>query len=187
MKAKRAKRPKAQLTPENSAAGLSAALDLASQPNYLGSPEVVHQLLQQLLSVTIEYHADRVPYAEYDKSVDAVALAFSKDDSGYTKMPGWHTEQGLGKLVIVCFNLDPQYFEGDNLGYILQEGFAFVGTKIRELLKGYQADPKAQWDPDALRQLNDLHQFLTSVMLGTNELHFRGRTLKDFSWKPVVA
>lgn len=86
------------------------------------------------------------------------------------------------KLVHSC-NLDEDYCEGENLCCLVSEGLAALQLTIGELLSGFETDDDAQWERDALPQLNELHRFATAVMLGTNSVTHPDITLRDFSWE----
>lgn len=98
-------------------------------------------------------------------------------------MPGWHSVKQIGKALVHSCNLDEDYCEGENLCCLVAEGLAALQLKIGELLRGFEADDNAQWERDALPQLNELHRFATAVMLGTNNVTHPGITLRDFIWK----
>jgi hypothetical protein len=55
------------------------------------------------------------------------------------------------------------------------------------MLRGFTEDPDARWDPHALEQLKQLHDWSVQVFLGTNERQHSGVTLSDFRWRPVAS
>lgn len=125
--------------------------------------------------------------ATYEQGVrvnSEVASAFATDE-GYTRMPGWHTSNMLGNAIIESFNLDVDYYKGENLFYIVSEGLCAVSIHISEMLKAINQDPKANWNEHALPRLNELYDFVVAVLLGTNSVSHPGKSLKDFSWMPV--
>lgn len=103
--------------------------------------------------------------------------------AGYTRMPGWHSADQLGKALVSFCNLDEDYCEGENLCCLVAEGLAALKLKIIELLQAFEADNDAQWERDALPQLNEVHHFATAVLLGSNSVTHPELTLRDFSWK----
>ena len=66
---------------------------------------------------------------------------------------------------------------------VVSEGLAAVSLKIHELVNAFQSDSAGEWDRDAMPQLTELSRFVTSVMMGTNEVFYPGKHLKDFTWK----
>jgi hypothetical protein len=177
---------------ESGPTGLLAAIELAAQPNYLGSPDVVSALVKRIFEIEVDKRTGRATYAQGLAVNQKVTNAFTGDDSRFARMPGWHAaawpddgSMWLGKAVIKYFNLDPGYYHGESMSCILSEGFAGLGLHIQEMLKAFEADDATQWNPDALMQLNEVQQFVVSVLLGTNVLLHGDRTLKDFGWRRV--
>lgn len=167
--------------------GFVAGLLLATQPKYLGSPSVVSELVSRLFDAMVRQRIGKAAYADIRRAEDEIVAAFTDEAAGYTRMPGWHSEAQLGEAFIKYMGLDPEYHGGESLAYILSEGLCGLQRKIREMLNGFQADPIATWDPHGLAQLNDLHRFVTTVLLGTNVLEFGEKTLDDFAWRNVDA
>ncbi|PNF87026.1 hypothetical protein CXK93_04920 [Stutzerimonas decontaminans] len=163
--------------------GFAQALLQSTQPGYLGSPQVVGELLQELFIAVVEQREGTVVRGAPLAVIKKLSVIFSEDTEGYIRMPGWHSEQQLGKALVHCCNLDEDYCEGENLCCLVAEGLVALQLKIGELLSGFETDDNAQWERDALPQLNELHRFATAVMLGSNSLSHPDLTLKDFSWK----
>lgn len=165
--------------------GFAAALDLSMQPNYLGSPDIVSKAVGEYIAAVIDRHAERITFGELDKKNIEIGRIFGGEDQDFTIMPGWHNAECLGSAVVVHFNMDSEYFAGESLIGILSEGFAAVSLQIGEILDGFQKDPTAQWDPDGVLQIKKVHQFVTTVLMGTNDVYYPGKKLKDFRWGRV--
>lgn len=163
--------------------GFAQALLQSTQPGYLGSPQVVGDLLQELFIATIEQRKGTVERGASLAVIKRLSVIFSEDTEGYTRMPGWHSEHQLGKALVHFCNLDEAYCEGENLCCLITEGLAALKLKIGELLSAFEADEGAQWERDALPQLNELHHFATAVMLGSNSVTHPDTRLSDFAWK----
>ncbi|MEZ0196568.1 MULTISPECIES: NUDIX hydrolase [Pseudomonas] len=163
--------------------GFAQALLQSTQPGYLGSPQVVGDLLQELFITVVEQRKGAIKKGASLAVIKKLSVIFSEDTEGYIRMPGWHSEQQLGKALVHCCNLDEGYCEGENLYCLVAEGLAALQLKIGELLSGFEADHNAQWERDALPQLNELHRFATAVMLGSNSVSHPNLTLRDFIWK----
>jgi hypothetical protein len=91
----------------------------------------------------------------------------------------------LGNTIIESFNLDVDYYKGENLFCLVSEGLCGVSLHISKMLKAFSQDPKANWNEHALPQLNELFSFVVAVLLGTNSVSHPGKSLKDFSWMSV--
>ncbi|MDQ2693789.1 MAG: hypothetical protein M3Z21_00150 [Pseudomonadota bacterium] len=82
--------------------GLPEALELASQPNYLGDPEIVSAILRQFVFELTERMA-KAPDPEAGAKADQEATyqyagIFAGEDPAYTPLP-WHTNGGLKQFM----------------------------------------------------------------------------------------
>ena len=153
---------------------LEAAINLSMAPNYLGSEEVVSNLVRDFIAAIVEYHAERICHI------------FSGKDPAFTIMPGWHNDLALGQAMVGAFNMDPEYYKDESLIGVLSEGFWGLSGHLRRFIKEFQKTEFADWERHALPQLLDLHRFVTALLMGTNEVFYPGKTLKDFGWNPPV-
>ncbi|MFC7734275.1 NUDIX domain-containing protein [Roseomonas sp. GCM10028921] len=161
------------------------ALTAAMQPNYLGSTDVVSDLLLRALNAYIARFKQKIEYDDVMAVINDICKAFVEDEAGYVRMPNWHTRNALGSALVTSFNLDEDYCRGEGLYFVISESLASFWLHIGKMLKAFAADPKAKWDPDALLQINCVHAFARDVFLGTNTVTFPGKTLADFPWVPV--
>lgn len=162
-----------------------AAVELAAKPGYLGSPKVVSDLVLELLTTRVDEVRGEIPVGSYYQAVQRITRIFTEDVEGYTRMPGWHTEDHLGKALVQYLDLDEAYCRGENLAMLMSEGLMALSLKFDAMLEDFTTDPKAEWERDALPQLNDLHQFVVAVLLGTNTLTYGDRRLNSFAWRQV--
>ncbi len=163
--------------------GFVKAMALAMQPKYLGSPEVVTALVKEVFDVAIRAIADEATEDDFIEAVGKVIAAFTDDDAGYTRMPGWHSAEQMGSYV-------KKYLigsdKGECLAQIIGHGITASIAKLQEMLGGFLKDPAANWEEHALVQLDELHQFVVTVLLGTNTVVSGGKVLSDFHWVPVA-
>lgn len=164
--------------------GFVKAMSLAMQPKYLGSPEVVTALVKEVFDVAIRAIAEEATEDDFVEAVGKVISAFTDEDAGYTRMPGWHTAEQMGAYVKKYLIGSDQ---GECLAEILGHGMTALIAKLQEMLGGFLKDPAANWEEHALVQLNALHQFVVTVLLGTNTVVSGEKTLSDFHWVPIGA
>lgn len=164
--------------------GFVKAMSLAMQPKYLGSPEVVTALVKEVFDVAIRAIAEEATEDDFVEAVSKVIAAFTDEDAGYTRMPGWHSAEQMGGYIKKYLISADQ---GECLAEILGNGMTSLIAKLQEMLSGFLKDPAANWEEHALVQLNALHQFVVTVLLGTNTVVSAGKTLSDFHWVPVAA
>lgn len=162
--------------------GFVKAMSLAMQPKYLGSPEVVTALVKEVFDVAIRAITEEATEDDFVEAVGKVIAAFTDDDAGYTRMPGWHSAEQMGGYVKKYLIGSDQ---GECLAEILGHGMTALIAKLQEMLGGFVKDPAANWEEHALVQLNALHQFVVTVLLGTNTVVSGEKTLGDFHWMPI--
>lgn len=161
--------------------GLVQALAQATQPGYLGSPQVVSELLEELFAALINEINGSVPADSSRAIAYKITRIFSEDMDGYTRLPGWHSVEQLGQTLIPLLDLDADYCAGEDLHFLMSEGLASITIQIRNLLREVQSDPCSSWEQDALPKLQELHRFATAVLLGTASVVYPNKTIKDFS------
>lgn len=165
--------------------GFQSAFELACQPNYLGAPEVVHQLLAGWFDVVLRCLVHEATAAEEDEQMMSLVRIMTEDETGYVRMPGWHTADQLGKAIVQCFGLDEEYCAGESLAMIVSEGLAAVHLAIWALSKPML---EQKLDADAWQQqLAELLAYVVSVFLGTHSVQFPGKTLQQMAEPPGKA
>lgn len=164
--------------------GFVKAMGLAMQPKYLGSPEVVTALVKEIFDTAIRALAEEATEKDFVEAVGKVIAAFTDDNAGYTLMPGWHSAEQMGGYIKKYLSGSDQ---GEHLAEIIGNGMTALIAKLQEMLGGFLQDPAANWEEHALVQLNALHQFVVTVLLGTNTVLSGGKTLSDFQWVPIAA
>lgn len=164
--------------------GFVTAMSLAMLPQYLGSPDVVSALIKKVVDVCVLMVNEEANEDELMQAVGEVIAAFTDDAARYTRMPGWHNAEQMGAAV-------KKYLIGQDreasLTDILGHGMTAFISKLQEMLGDFIKDPAANWEEHALAQLNALHQYVVTVLLGTNTVYSGEKTLAEFKWLPVVA
>ncbi len=167
--------------------GIVLAMMEAVKPNYLGAPGVVTTLVKPVFDAAALATSGGGKRGDIDTAVDKVVGAFTGALPGYTRMPRWHTADGLGSYVRKYLAESTVGSVGDSLDEILRAGMAALVGKLREMLDGLVDDPAAEWQEHALVQLTALHQFVVAVLLGTNTVAYGEKKLADFAWQTVTA
>lgn len=172
-----------------------SALKEAAQPNYLGSPSVVMELITpyfwRILCKELPKYCsglDALPdyepasFSDVLSANERIASVLSGADESFHGLEAWRTEQGLGKAVIRTLALDPDWYADENLHCILSEGLAGLSTAIAKIIADWANDSS----PHNLNALFEfvavLREFTASVILGTHTLYFPDVTLSDFTW-----
>lgn len=162
--------------------GFVKTMSLAMQPQYLGSPEVVSGLIKNVVDVFILMVNGEADEDELTHAVGEVIFAFTEDAARYTRMPGWHNVEQMGAYV-EKYLIEKE--QGASLADILGHGMTALRAKLQEIVDGSLKVAASNWEVDALAQINALHQFVVTVLLGTNRLHYGEKTLAEFRWRPV--
>lgn len=176
--------------------GFISTLKEATQPNYLGSPQVVAELLQPLFWRSLckelaRYVSGLEAMPEYVKTSftdvvtinQRVASVLCGNDTAFHGLEAWRTEQGLGQAIIRQFGLDAGWYADENLGCIISEGLAGVSSHIARIVDDWAKEaPPPDFD-GLMHIVGLLQQFTTSVVMGTHTALFPGITLSDFTWE----
>lgn len=164
-----------------------SSLNLALQPNYLGSPEVVQQLLTPYFESIINSWIGRATYSEKLKINQHISSVLSSDDMGYTRMPGWHTETALGKELIKCFALDENYCAGENLTFLVSEALAAIDCGFNQIRQEVLDTANAPQAVDVNEELQHCWHYIISVFLGIHSLTFPNTVFSDLIERVSVA
>lgn len=164
---------------------LMQAIEQASQPNYLGSPETVSALLEQFFNAHLP-GPDGVPNWEAKQAArNSLARIMCEDDTGYVRMPAWHTETALGQNLIKACNLDRDYCAGENLYFIVSEALAAlsmaVDTRTKALLTALMESSDVKVLDSLKTRRQELFAFAVQTFLGTQMVMSPGKALADFS------
>lgn len=163
---------------------LMRAIERASQPNYLGNPETVSNLLEQFFDAHLP-GANGLPSGEARQAARAsLARIMCQDDTGYARMPSWHTETALGQNLITAFGLDRDYCAGENLFFIVSEALAGLGMAVDSVTKALLTALSESEDSAVHERLRAtrqaLFEFAVQTFLGTQMALSPGKTLGDF-------
>lgn len=168
-------------------APLLNALQAATQPNYLGSPSVVSQLIFDYFNHFLRHWKKESTDTEFTQAQSRFIAALTCDPN-YQRMP-WHSAGQLGKTLRDC--LLPAAVQtkasqvAGNLHAVLELSLQQLNLQLKSLLQGFIDDPLADWEQHALVQLNGLHGFLQAVLMGTQMLEYQGKHLSHYVWQPV--
>ena len=150
-------------------ADLAAAIHLATQPNYLGNPAVIDQILKDLSVATLDrWHApvDLNSEADVDAAVQAdteacerAALIFLGRDPAYTPMPGWNRPGMIDEHVAKTLNLADEE-PVIRVAFVLRFYLTGMWDVVGPWKKGEVSDERFQ------RQLMDLVQEYRNMLMG---------------------
>lgn len=175
---------------------LVSALQEAAQPNYLGSPQVVGNLLLPFFKDALckelpRYVSGLEAMPEFEETSYSDLLAINQritavlcgEDEAFHGLEAWRTEQGLGQTIIHQLGLDAGWYADENLGCIVSEGLAGVSSQITRIVDDWAKEDAPLDFDDLMHYVAVLQQFTTSVVLGTHTVLFPGITLSDFTWE----
>lgn len=156
------------------------AFNLAMQPKYLGSPNVVEELLRPYFVCLTEAWPQNANYSEKLQHHQRISHAICYGADDHTRMPGWHTTNALGSALIKYMNLDEAYCSGESLEFLISESLAAIDIAISSWRQPWFTSLEDGKTPEILEQLTQLFNFTLTVFLGTNITFYAEKTLKDF-------
>ncbi len=164
---------------DDSPSAFGTALALAAQPNYLGSPKVVAELFEPYFQLQLASWNGKASYTDKLAMGHQMTNVFCGDDTGYTRLPGWHNEAGLGANIIRYLGLDTDYCKGESLAMIVSEGLASVSVAFGDLRQQWIKAQQAGQEIDISALIKSVGWFVVTVFMGTNTVYFPGKTLDD--------
>lgn len=163
----------------------AAALELASGPNYLGSPAVVGALIARFFDAMMKTFAGNARLKEVVAASSEIVGAMT-DDPAYTRMT-WHSREQLGASLIVLMGFRADDYNGKDLALIVADSLGAVYTAAKRMAHEIEAERQAEWNAHGLQQFNELASFVITAFLGTTSLAYPGKTLADFVPKHLGA
>lgn len=163
----------------DSPSAFGTALALATQPNYLGSLKIVAELFEPYFHLQLASWNGEASYADKLAMHHQMTNVFCCDNTGYTRLPGWHNEAGLGANIIRYLGLDTDYCEGESLAMIVSEGLASVSVAFSDLHQQWIKAQQAGEEIDISTKIKSVGWFVITVFMGTNTAYFPGKTLDD--------
>lgn len=154
------------------------ALQLASQPNYLGSPKVVQALMADWFQIVLDSLQSKATAQQRHAKLLELTKIMSEDDAGYVRIPGWRTAEQLGKTLVTACNLDAEYCADENLAFIVSEALAATYIHISELVTLFM-DEKIDGE-ELQARLGEMLSFVVTVFMGTHVVFFPNKTLSSF-------
>lgn len=164
--------------------GMVKAMMQAMKPNYLGSPDVVSSLVQEVFDAVVKRVAKQATQEDVMSAVVKMIAAYCDDSSGYTRLP-WNSAQSMGAAIWKYLAPAEMNSGNESLSEILWAGISKLVAALEKMLASFMLDPAANWEEHALLQLNAMHQFVVTVLLGTNSVLHDDKTLADYTWQPV--
>lgn len=176
--------------------GFLIAMKEATQPNYLGSPTVVMELVAPyfwriLCKDLPRYFSELESMPGYEPTGYNDVLTINKhitavlcgDNADFHGLESWRTERGLGQAIISHLDLDPNWCADENLHFIVTEGLASISLQLSQIITDW-AKEEPPLDIAALMKIIGIfREFTVSILLGTHTVHFPNVTLSDFTWE----
>lgn len=161
--------------------GFAAALQSATGPGYLGSPQVILELLTPYIDSLLRAWDKPADYAARQVMVAKIASIFCEDHAEFTRMPNWHIREAMGEHLIRAFELNREYAKGESLAFVVDESlaavalaFSLLAKRLRERLElGQEIQPQSDVD--------ELTKFSVAAFLGTSDVLYPGQVIGDIA------
>lgn len=172
--------------------GIVKALEAAMHANYLGSPSVVKDLVDPVITALVHQacgeEGDLEIEESYEIACNRLIDAYTSTQSQYKTIHGWSTPEGLGRslkvaLILRTENEEQIFDEGvdeDDLAYLIQEAIDSIGLAVDKIVVSSFEERPAAEDALKLGAIENLRGFVASVFLGINMVQHPGLYLSGF-------
>ncbi len=75
--------------------------------------------------------------------------------------------EALARSVVDALGLDPVYYGGSSLEFILSEGLSSAGVALAEAVRGHERDSRSRWQAQVVPRLDQVADLVASVVDGT--------------------
>ena len=129
------------------------------------SRQAVRRLVHDALVARVGLLIGQRSFAQLLAEQERVSLALAKGACGL-HAPGVHGPAAMAQAVLTAFELDPGFYAGSELDYILSEGLTSVGQALGECIAGHENDDRRRWQAEVVPSLDRIADFAVSVLDG---------------------
>ena len=91
------------------------------------------------------------------------------------------------QALMQALELDPSYYVGSELEFVVLEGLCCAGLVLAEVVNGHEHDSRARWTAEVVPALDRVADFVASVLDGRWVLGAERLTLSQWMRQPAAA
>ena len=91
------------------------------------------------------------------------------------------------QVLMQALELDPSYYVGSELEFVVLEGLCCAGLVLAEVVNGHEHDSRARWTAEVVPALDRVADFVASVLDGRWVLGAERLTLSQWMRQPAAA
>ena len=91
------------------------------------------------------------------------------------------------QVLMQALELDPSYYAGSELEFVVLEGLCCAGLVLAEVVNGHEHDSRARWTAEVVPALDRVADFVASVLDGRWVLGAERLTLSQWMRQPAAA
>lgn len=130
------------------------------------SRQAVRRLVQDALVARVGLLIGQRSFAQLLAEQERVSLALARG-AHRLHAPGEDGPAAMAQAVLTAFELEPGFYAGSELDYIVSEGLTSVGLALRECVSGHENDDRARWQAQVVPSLDRIADFAVSVLDGS--------------------
>ncbi len=132
----------------------------------LSKPKI-HSLVHEALVARVRVLLGQCTYAELMATQTSVSLTLALRVP--VPLPHNHEEahQVLADAVVQAFALDPNYYDGSAIDFLVSEGLSSAGMSIAAVIAGHERGSRKRWLAEVVPQLDRIERFVVSVFDGS--------------------
>ena len=126
----------------------------------------IHRLVHEALAVRVRLLLGQAGFDELLATQGRVSLALAQG-AGHAHAPrGADGSLALAQAVVDAFELDPNYYDGSAMDFLVSEGLASAGLALADAVRGHEQDGRARWQSEVVPQLDRIEAFVVRVFDG---------------------
>jgi len=129
------------------------------------SRPAIRRLLYSALVARVGVLLGQVSFEQLLAEQERVSLALARGATA------WHGagEQGVESMadaLLLSFELDPGYYGGSSLDFIIGESLASIGLALAQWVHGHEGDDRRRWQAEVVPGLDQMAEFAATVFDG---------------------
>lgn len=132
----------------------------------LSKPKL-HSLVHEALVARVRVLLGQCTFAELMATQTSVSLTLAQRVPAFLSQKHEDAHQVLADAVVQAFALDPNYYDGSAMDFLISEGLSSAGMSIAKALDGHEHDSRKRWLAEVVPQLDRIERFVVSVFDGS--------------------
>ena len=129
------------------------------------SRPAIRRVLQGALQARVGVLLGQLSFEQLLAEQERASLALARGATAWHG-PGEQGPESMAHALLLAFELDPGYYGGSSLDFIIGESLASIGLALAELVRGHESDDHRRWQAQVVPAMDQVAEFAATVFDG---------------------